>query len=171
MGLPLFLSSILSGLIATSVMIGFLYLPLLWRGVYYDTLGAIGSILTREVDSRSRLIGAALLMLGGVLFAFMYGWFTLMFMQGTFGAPHYQVFPTWPVNVDLFYVLLGMVGGFGQGMFLSLITTFIVTDFHPIESYRQAFPLILSFLIGHTVYGVVVMFTQSQLLQLLMAVM
>jgi hypothetical protein len=170
MGLPLFFSSILSGIVATTVMAAFLYLPVLWRGVYYDTLGAIGSIFTRKVDVQSRLIGAVLLLFGGILFAFMYGWFALMFMRGTFGAPHYQVFPTWPVEIDLFYVLLGLVGGMGQGMFLSLITTFIITDFHPVESYRQAFPLILSFIIGHTVYGVVVMFMQSQLLQLFMAV-
>ncbi|NIV35484.1 MAG: hypothetical protein GWN58_40345, partial [Anaerolineae bacterium] len=49
----LVLSSVLSGLIATAVMLVFLYLPLLWRGAYYDTLGSIGAIYLRRVDDRS----------------------------------------------------------------------------------------------------------------------
>jgi hypothetical protein len=163
----LFLSSILSGLVATAVMIFFLYLPLIWGGVYYDTLGAIGAIIYKKVDGRSRLLGAGLLMLGGVLFAFFYGWFALMFKQGSFLIPDYTVV-TSPVTINLFYPLLGLVGGFGQGMFITLISTFIITDFHPVQGYREAFPLILSFIIGHTVYGVVVMFFQHQLLQLLL---
>jgi zinc transporter ZupT len=65
------------------------------------------------------------------------------------------------------YPLLGLVGGLGQGIYVTLISTFIITDFHPVTSYRQAYPLILSFLVGHMVYGVVVMF-QHQLLQLLL---
>jgi hypothetical protein len=168
MTLALFLSSILSGLMATTVMVMFLYLPLSWGGVYYDTLGAIGAIFLKQVDGRSRLLGAAILMLGGVLFAFFYGGFALMFMYGSFAAPTYTLFPDWPVQFNLFYPLLGFVGGLGQGIYVTLITTFIITDFHPVASYRQAFPLVLSFLIGHIVYGVVVMFFQHQLLQLLL---
>ncbi len=168
MTLALFLSSILSGLIATAVMILFLYLPLSWGGMYYDTLGAIGAIFFKRIDGQSRLIGAVLLMLGGVLFAFFYGAFTLMFMYGNFAAPTYTIFPGWPVQLNLFYPLLGLVGGLGQGIYIALISTFIITDFHPVESYRQAFPLVLSFLVGHTVYGVIVMFFQHQLLQLLL---
>ena len=163
----LFLSSILSGLVATAIMILFLYLPLGWGGVYYDTLGAIGAVFFKKVDARSRLLGALLLMLGGILFAFFYGAFTLMFMYGSFAAPNYTILES-PTNINLFYPLLGIVGGLAQGMYITLITTFIITDFHPVESYRQAYPLILSFLIGHTVYGAVVMFFQQQLLQLLL---
>jgi hypothetical protein len=162
----LFLSSILSGLVATAVMIFFLYLPLSWGGVYYDTLGAIGAVFLKRVDAQARLLGAAILMLGGIGFAFFYGAFALMFMYGSFSPPNYSILQS--PNVNLFYPLLGLVGGFGQGMYVTLITTFIMTDFHPVQSYRQAYPLILSFLIGHAVYGVVVMFFQQQLLQLLL---
>ena len=49
-------SSVITGLVGTAVMIVFLYLPVLWGGLYYDTLGAIGSIWTRPVDLRTRLI-------------------------------------------------------------------------------------------------------------------
>jgi hypothetical protein len=168
MVLALVLSSILSGLVATTVMIMFLYLPLSWGGVYYDTLGAIGATFLKRVDGQSRLLGVFWLFVGGVLFAFFYGAFVLMFMYGNFAAPTYTIFPGWPVEFNLFYPLLGLVGGLAQGIYLTLITTFIITDFHPVASYRQTYPLVLSFLVGHMVYGVVVMFFQHQLLQLLL---
>ena len=166
----LVLSSVLTGLLATAVMLVFLYLPLLWNGVYYDTLAAIGSLWTREANDRSRLLGAIVLFAGGVLFAAFYGAFVLMFMleSGGFRGVPYIIFPNAPTTIDLFFPLLGLVGGFGQGIFMSLITSFMITDFHPVESFRDPFPLILSFLIGHTVYGVVVMFFQHQVLQLLL---
>lgn len=165
--LNLILSSIVSGLVATALMIVALYLPLLWRGVYYDTLGGIGAIYLRRVDERGRLLGAMTLVVGGVLFAMVYGAFVLMFTRGPFPAPDYTVLSTWPTPLNLFYPLLGLVGGLGQGIFVTLIATFIVTDFHPLPAYRDPFPLVLSFLVGHLVYGVTVMTFQSQLLALL----
>jgi hypothetical protein len=168
MVLALILSSVLSGLIATAAMVLFLYLPLSWGGLYYDTLGAIGAVFLKRVDGQSRLLGAGVLIVGGVLFAFFYGAFALMFKYGSFAAPSYAIFPAWPIEFNLFYPLLGLVGGLGQGIYVTLISTFIITDFHPVASYREAYPLILSFLIGHMVYGVIVMFFQHQLLQLLL---
>lgn len=165
----LLLSSVLTGLLATAVMVVFLYLPLLWNGTYYDTLAAIGSIWTREANDRSRVLGGLVLFAGGIVFAVFYGAVALMFLQetGAFQGVEYIVFPNAPTTIDLFFPLLGLVGGFGQGIFVSLITSFIITDFHPLERFRDPFPLILSFLVGHTVYGVIVMFFQHQLLQLL----
>jgi hypothetical protein len=164
----LFLSSIASGFIATLVMTVFLYLPLLWNGVYYDTFGGLGGLMFGRVDSRTRFLGALLLLFGGVVFAFFYGWFALMFLQGTFLAPNYSLLPGFPNGLNLFYPLLGAVGGMGQGIFVALVTTFIVTDFHPVGSYRDPFPLILSYIIGNTIYGTLVMFFHSQLLPLLL---
>lgn len=164
----LVLSSVMSGLIGTAVMIAFLYLPIFWRGTYYDTLGALGALFTRRLDERSRLLGALLLAVGGVAFALVYGSFVLMFTRGPFPAPAYTVPLGLPVEVNLFFALLGLVAGFGQGIFVSLITTFFVTDFHPLPRFRTPFPLILSFLVGHTVYGTVVTFLQHQMLQLLL---
>lgn len=168
--LALIQSSIVSGVLATAVMMVFLYLPAVWGGVYYDTLGAFGSILrgAREVDDRSRVIGAMLLFLGGIAFAAFYGAFVLMFMKGPFPPSPYVVFPRLGTEVNLFYPLLGLVGGLGHGIYMSLISTFILTDFHPVKAYRSEFPLILSYLIGHMVFGVVVMFFQHQLLQVLL---
>ena len=157
--MSLLLSSALSGLIGTGVMTLFLYLPRVWQGLYYDTLGALGSILLDEVGARSRIVGAVLLLVGGVVFAFFYGWYAQMFIGGPFLAPNYTVPGSSAVNV--FYPLFGLVAGFCQGIFITLITTFVIVDHHPVERYRQFYPLILSFIIGHSVYGMTVMTLQS----------
>ncbi len=164
----LILASVASGLIATAVMIVFLYLPLLWGGIYYDTLGALGAVFMRRVDERSRLLGAVVLFLGGIFFALFYGAFVLMFLTGPFPAPDYTIFRGLPVEINLFFPLLGLVGGLAQGVFMAMMTTFIVTDFHPLPEYRQPFNLILSYLVGHAIYGVVVTFFAHQFLQLLL---
>jgi hypothetical protein len=163
--LTLTLTSVLTGLVGTAVMIAILQLPLLWGGKPYDTLGSLGAIFTRRLDARSRVLGALFLALGGIGFAAVYGWVALMFLTGTFDGPVYQVLRDFPTTIDLFYPLLGLVGGFGHGMFASLIGAFVVTDFHPVEEMRDPFGLLRSFLVGHTVFGVVVMFFQQQLLQ------
>jgi hypothetical protein len=163
--LALTLTSVLTGLLGTAVMIAVLHLPFLWGGQVYDTLGALGAMFTRRVDARSRMLGALFLALGGVGFAAAYGWVALMFVTGTFDGPGYVIFPDFPTTIDLFFPILGLVGGFGHGMFAALITTFVVTDFHPIERMRDPFALVRSFLVGHSVFGVVVMFFQQQLLQ------
>lgn len=167
MVLELMLTSLLTGLLGTAVMIAFLNVPAIWGGQVYDTLGALGAIFTRRLDARSRVIGGLFLALGGIGFAAAYGWIALMFITDTFAGANYVVLRDFPTTVDLFYPILGLVGGFGHGMFAALITTFVVTDFHPIEEMRDAFGLVRSFLIGHTVFGVVVMFFQQQLLQFL----
>ena len=164
---PLALSSVLTGLLGTAVMVAALNLPQLWGKPTYDTLGTLGSLFTRRLDAQSRAIGAVLLSLGGVVFAAFYGWIALMFFTGTFGSPEYLIFRDFPTTIDLFYPLVGLVGGFGQGMFAALILAFVVVDFHPVESQRSPFDLIQSFLVGNTVFGLVVMFFQHQLLQLL----
>jgi hypothetical protein len=118
-----------------------LSLPLLWGKPTYDTLGTLGSLFTRRLDDQSRAIGAALLTLGGIVFALFYGWMALMFYTGTFTAPQYVVLRDFPTTIDLFYPLVGLVGGFGQGIFASLILAFVVVDFHPVESQRRPFDL------------------------------
>ena len=98
-------------------------------------------------------MGAVLLLIGGVVFAFFYGWYAQMFIGGPFSALNYTIFS----GLNLFYPLFGLVAGFCQGIFITLITTFVMVDHHPVERYRQFYPLILSFIIGHSVYGMTVM--------------
>ena len=113
-----------------------------------DTLGALGSTLLDRVNTGSRVLGTVLLLLGGVFFALFYGWYALMFIRGPFPAPPYLLFAGTPAEINLFFPLFGLVAGFCHGIFISLITTFVVTDHHPVESYRQVYPLVLSFIIG-----------------------
>jgi len=164
--LELTLTSILTGLLGTALMVAVLHVPQIWGGQVYDTLGALGAVFTKRVDARSRVLGALFLAAGGIAFAAAYGWVALMFVTGTFEGANYQILRDFPTRIDLFYPILGLVGGFGHGMFAALIATFVVTDFHPIEEMRDPFGLVRSFLIGHTAFGVVVMFFQHQLLQL-----
>ena len=165
--LPLMLSSVLTGVLGTAVMVAALNLPQLWGRKTYDSIGTLGSLFTKRLDGQSRIIGALVLTVGGVVFALFYGWIALMFLTGTFDAPAYQVFRDFPTTIDLFYPLIGLVGGFAQGMFAALSLAFVVVDFHPIESQRNPLDLVQSFLVGNTVFGLVVMFFQHQLLQLL----
>ena len=116
----LFLASTISGLVATGVMIASLYLPVVRRGLYYDTLGALGSTLLDRVDARSRVLGAGLLLLGGVFFALFYGWYALMFISGPFPAPPYLLFAGTSAELNLFFPLFGLVAGFYHGIFISL---------------------------------------------------
>ena len=164
--LTLTLTSVLTGVLGTAVMVAALQAPLLWGGKPYDTVGALGAIFTRRVDARSRAIGLLLLTLGGIGFAAVYGWVALMFVTGTFAGAEYRILPNFPTTIYLFYPLLGLVGGFGHGMFASLMVSFVVIDFHPVEQMRDPFALVRSFIVGHTVFGLVVMFFQQQLLQL-----
>lgn len=158
------ISSIVSGIIGTLAMIAVLYLPALFGRKPYDTLGVLGSMITRQDNVRSRIIGVILLFLGGIAFAFFYGFFVLMFVNGDFEVPEYIIGAGTPFEMNLFYVIFGFVGGFCHGVFISLISTFVVTDLHPVERYRSVFPLIVSYMIGHSVFGIVVMVLQSIML-------
>lgn len=166
----LLLSSVAAGLIATSVMIFFLYLPLVWRGNYYDVLGAIGSLVTRRTDARSRFIGALIYYAGGFVFALFYGWVVLSLMQLPQSVPRLSIFPDLPVSINLFYPLLGVAIGLGHGILAALFAVIFFIEHHPLQEYRTRFILVVSQLISHVVFGVVVMFFQHQFLQLLLGV-
>lgn len=165
--LSLILSSVAAGLIATSVMVAFLYLPLLWRGAYYDVLGALGSAVTGVLDSRSRFIGALIYYAGGQLFALLYGWAALALRGSRLPLPQWQVLPNWPVEINLVYPALGALIGLGHGIVVALLVTIIVIEHHPLETFRTRYILVVSQLISHVVFGIVVMFFHSQFLALL----
>ena len=168
MFLYLLLSSIASGLIATFIMIGFLYLPLVWGGDYYDVMGAIGSVMTGETNGRSRFIGGVIYVAVGVVIAMLYGWVALALIQNNASLPQFVVFSGWPVTINLIYPLLGLAIGLGHGILVALLVTVVVIEHHPVERYRTRYILIVSQLIGHLVFGLSVMFFHSQFLQLLL---
>ncbi len=164
----LILSSFASGLIATSIMVFFLYLPIVWNGDFYDVLGALGSTVTRSVDGQTRFIGGIIYFVGGLVFSVLYGWAVLALLraESSFGIPQLIIFPGLPVEVNLFYPLIGAVFGLGHGVLVALLVTIIVIEHHPLERYRARFILVISQLISHIVFGITVMFFHSQFLQL-----
>lgn len=169
MFVELILSSIAAGLIATSVMVFFLYLPITWNGDFYDVLGALGATITRTVDAQTRFIGGIIYFGGGLIFSLLYGWAVLALLraEASFGIPQLIIFPSAPVEINLFYPLIGAVFGLGHGVLVALLVTIVVIEHHPLERYRARFILVISQLISHVVFGITVMFFHSQFLQLL----
>jgi len=167
MVLPLILSSIAAGLIATLVMVVFLYLPILWNGRYYDVLGAIGSAMTKQINGRSRFLGGIIYALGGILMSLLYGSLELALLEQTLiSIPKLTPFTGLPVEVNFFYPLIGVAIGMAHGVFVGMLTTVLV-EHHPLPEFRARYILLLSQLISHVAFGATVMFFHSQFLQLL----
>lgn len=168
--LPLLLSSFAAGLIATAVMVFFLYLPRLWQGVTYDVMGALGSAITGRENQQSRFMGTTTYFLFGLLFAVLYGWIVLTLLESprTIEIPRWPALGGTPVEIDLLYPLLGALIGFVHGMVVAILVTVVVIEHHPIEKYRSRVGLIPSQVLAHVVYGALVMFFHHQLLQLLL---
>lgn len=167
MAIPLLLSSIAAGLISTGVMVFFLYLPLVWRGDYYDVLGALGSAITRRLDAQARFLGGLIYFGGGIFVSLFYGWVVLSLMQTTGIVPQFIIFPGLPAEINLFYPLLGVAIGLGHGLLVAFFVVIIVIEHHPLEQFRTRFILVVSQIISHVAFGATVMLFQSQFLQLL----
>ncbi len=172
MVVPLLLSSLAAGLIATTIMVFFLYLPQLWRGAHFDVLNALGSAITRKVDGRSLLIGALIYFGGGLIFSVLYGLLALVLigagLNDASNVPELSVLAALPVNVDLIYPLLGLMLGLAHGGIVALLVTIVVIEHHPLERFRGGIVVALSQIISHLVFGATVMFFHSQFLQLLL---
>jgi hypothetical protein len=163
----MFLSSLASGLIAVTVTLLLTYFPAFWRGQYFDGLTSLSGGLFKTTSQGSRLMTVLFLFIFGIVAAFFYAWLTGLFINGVFPAPT-NVEPGNFGPFTLFYPLVGGIIGFAQGLLVSLTTTLRVTTVHPLESYRESVPLVRSYLVGNTIYGVVVMLCQSILLPALM---
>ncbi len=166
MFLPLVLSSIASGLIATGVMVLMLYLPGLWNGPFYDVLGALGSFFLRDEGTGSTVLGALVYFAVGIVFAIFYGWVALLLLQNVTAFPHLFVLSSWPVPIDLMFVIIGIGFGLAHGGVVVLFLTIAVIEHHPLEQFRTRYMLLASQFGSHVVYGAVVMFFQSQFLRL-----
>ncbi len=172
MAVSLLLSSIAAGLIATTIMVLFLYLPQLWGGDHFDVLNALGSAITRRVDGRSLLVGALIYYGGGQVFSVLYGLLALALISAGLNdasiVPELTVLGSLPVDVNLFYPLLGLMLGLAHGGIVALLVTIVVIEHHPLERFRDGIIVAVSQIISHLVFGAVVMFFHSQFLQLLL---
>lgn len=164
------LSSFVSGLVAVTVTLLFTYLPSFWRGSYYDILTSLGGGLFKSTKQGSRLAVILFLFIAGIVVAFFYALLTNMFLQGIFPTPSANLEPGRFGTFSLFYPLVGGVVGLGQGVLVSLLTTFFVTNRNALESYRESVPLVISYLLGNTIYGAVVVTCHALFLPFLMQV-
>jgi hypothetical protein len=161
------LASLASGLMAVTLTLLFSYMPSFWRGSYYDILTSLGAALFKSTGRGSRLTVILFLFASGIVVAFFYAWLTSMFLQGIFPTPSAPLEAGRLGTFNLFYPLVGAVIGLGQGVLVSLLTTFFVTSRNVLESHRESVPLVASYLFGNTVYGAVVMTCHALLLPFL----
>ncbi len=159
----MFLSSLASGLIAVTVTLLLTYLPVFWRGNYFDSLTSLSGGIFRNTSQSSRLATVLLLFALGIGAALAYAWLTRLFLQGVLPAATTTELGNLG-KFSIFYPLVGGMIGFAQGLLVSLLTTLRITSLHPLESYRESVPLVRSYLISNTLYGAVAMLCQSVLL-------
>jgi len=158
------LSSLVAGFIATFVMLAALNISNIWGVKPLDVRMMFGSFITRKINQKTKLLGLIILLIGGLIFAFLYGLIVLAFITGrfggSFGLPEYN----WIPGVNFFYLYLGFLGGFGHGTFMALIGGAIIYELHPLDEFKQSMPYIVAALIGHAVFGFAVMLVHNFIL-------
>jgi hypothetical protein len=134
------LQTVLAGLVATALMSLMLY-AIHWRGfAEADMLRALGSLITRQ-EANAMPLGAAIHLVSGVGFAFVYVicWSAL------------------PLDAFMHYLLLGVVTGFAHGLVVSFALVILVAEHHPLPRFQQAgMGVALAHLGAHVVYGLIV---------------
>jgi len=128
---------LLSGIIATFVMVLFLELVTRTKLANADMVRAIGSILTG--DSDKALIPGLVIQFGfGIIFSFIY-----------FGILSY-----FTSVIMINGILLGGLMGFFHGIVVGFVGVVTIAIHHPIEKFKQAgFTVAVAHLFGHVVYG------------------
>ena len=158
------ISSVVAGIVASLAMLASLNLSKIWGIKTYDVTLMLGSFFTKKLDSRSRSLGFAIFMLIGIMFSFLYGLIVLLFVTGrfggSFGLPHYF----WLPGVNFFLLYLGFLGGFGHGTFMALIGGVLFYELHPLPDFKDTMSYIVSALIGHAIFGLVVMLVHNFIL-------
>lgn len=143
---------LLSGFVATLIMIGIMELVTRSQLANADMVRAIGSIFTKSYIN-SLKPGLLIHFTSGVIFAFAY---FLMFNL------------ILPDKLNLGAVV-GLAIGFFHGMVITLALVNLVIKYHPVQRFRIAgFYMALAHIIGHMIYGltlgVMYSFTGSQIL-------
>lgn len=138
---------ILSGIIATFIMVLFLELATRTKLANADMVRAIGSILTRDYDKA--LIPGLIIQFGfGIIFSFVY-----------FGVMSY-----FSSAININGILMGGLMGFFHGIVVGFVGVITVAIHHPITKFKQAgFTVAVAHLFGHVVYGlsIGILFSQT----------
>lgn len=163
----LLISSLATSVIGSAVMLVMLYLPRAWSAEVYSVLGALGSAVTGTLDNRSRQLGFLLFYLGGLVFAIIYGLIALFLLTVGGEEGIMQADRRWglPIPIDVVFPMLGVAIGLAHGGIVALLFTIVAVEHHPLEHYQNNFSLVLPILLGHPVFGAVVMISHYHLMR------
>lgn len=167
MWLPLLVSSLIAGIVGTTVMLPLFYLPRLWGRRGYDVLGALGSAMSGELNVRSRVAGVLAFYAGGVIFALLYGLlaYTLILFGVEDGGVANEEPWALPLDATIAFPILGLVMGLAHGGVVALLLTIVVVEHHPLARYRRGMEMAFPALLTHPVFGLVVMLTHRAVLE------
>ena len=130
----------IAGVAATIVMSAVMYLFHWGSFAEADMIRALGSLVTKKEED-SLIVGAAIHLVSGVFFAFVY--------IGT-----WSMFPLEGVQV---LSLFGVVGGAFHGLVVSFLLVSTVSQHHPVERFRNAgIGVGVAHFVGHIAYGATV---------------
>ena len=129
--------SVLAGLIGTAGLTFFLSVLTRSGAVKAPMVVALGSLFTHS-RKRAHEVGLFVHLFSGITFGVMYTWVLMAVGASSFGA------------IFLFGLLLGGV----HGVFVAIFLVATVSDFHPLEEFRDAgFGVGLAHGVAHVIYG------------------
>ena len=130
----------LAGVAATIVMSAVMYF-IHWREfAEADMIRALGGLVTRKEED-ALFVGAAIHLVSGVIFAFLY--------VGT-----WSLFPLEGVRE---FLLFGILAGTFHGLVVSFLLISVVAGRHPLERFQNAgIDVGVAHLLGHVAYGATV---------------
>ena len=133
----IFLISLMSGFFATLCMVVIMETITRSQLANADMVRAIGSIFTKDYDN-SLKPGLILHFVSGLIFTSIYfAAFKFFLLDKTVLAP-----------------VLGLVGGFFHGIFITLLLVNLVAKYHPLSKFRETgFYMASAHVVGHMVFG------------------
>lgn len=130
----------LAGLLGAVAMTGIMRLIARTRWVREDMIIAVGSLLTKSRDN-ALMVGLFVHGISAIVFGITY---TLLLM-----ALHLN---TWPAAI----FAAAAIGVF-HGLVVSLSLCWVVSDWHPLEEFRNtSMSIAVTHFVGHVAYGTVV---------------
>jgi hypothetical protein len=160
--LNLLLSSLIAGTVGTLVILAIYFLLPYYRGVFSELLGALASPFAGR-SGGSRFAGTVIFLIGGIVFAALYGWAALELAQVTIPSPVDEagrgLVPNMPAMI-----LLGMAIGFVHSVPMGFLYLILMTRNEPAEPERNRFLHIPIHMVAHAAYGATVMLLHSLLL-------
>ena len=130
----------LAGIAATIIMAAVMSFIHSWEFAEADMIHALGGLVTRN-EENALFIGAAIHLVSGVIFAFLY----------------VGIWSLFPLEGMLDYLLFGILSGTFHGLVMSFLLIKVVAGRLPLERFQNAgIGLGVANLLDHVAYGVTV---------------